>query len=381
MKLVHISDLHAGKTLGNISRNEDLLYALDQIISFSKENRVNTVLVAGDIFDKANPDNLSKQLIFEDFFLRLNSLNINTIVIAGNHDSYDFFKSIKELSKLARVHIFDRPNPDSFTIDLDHVTIVALPYPSERVITEASERANISYAEKVEKFINYMDKKTEDRKIKILLAHLMIAGAVCTHTEREVHISDYYAVPPSAIPTSFTYVALGHVHKFQRIDKAPVPTYYSGTLYQIDFSEAGQEKYFNFIEIDKEGIKHLETVKIDIKNPLINIEVDQDEVLKKLPELKRLSGYIKLIVNVKNKKTVPYIVDRIKEEIGEKLPRGVELRSEYDTRKAHSLENINLTPLGLYKEYYKKEYGEEMPEDIERAFITLLEETYETPSP
>lgn len=380
MKLVHISDLHAGKTLGNVSRNEDLLYALDQVINFSEENNVDTVLVAGDVFDKANPDNQSKQLIFEEFFLRLNALNINTVVIAGNHDSYDFFKSIKELSKLARVHIFDRPDPDNFTLELNEVTIVALPYPSERVITEASEKANISYAEKVKKFINYMDKKTDNKKIKILLAHLMISGAVCTHTEREVHISDYYAVPPSAIPSSFTYVALGHVHKHQRLNKVSVPAYYSGTLYQIDFSEAGQDKYFNFLEIDREGIKHQETVKVDVKYPLISVEIDQDDIYKKLPELKRFNGYIKLVINVKDKRNIPYMVDRVKEEIGEKLPRGVELKSEYDFKKEHTLENINLTPLGLYKEYYKKEYGEEMSKDIERAFVSLLEETYETSS-
>ncbi len=379
MRLVHISDLHAGKTLGNISRNEDLSYAIDQVIDFCIKNKVDTVLVAGDVFDKSNPDNSSKQLIFEDFFLRLNKNQIKTIVISGNHDSYDFFKSIKELSKLANVYIFDRPNPKDFYILLDNqVCIACLPYPSERVLTEADSTSHLAYADKVSKFLRYMESETQNFKPKILLTHLMIGGAICTRTEREVHISDYYAVPPSNLPHSFDYIALGHVHKFQRIDKAQTLAYYSGNLYQMDFSEAGQDKFLIFLEIkDKEIIK-LENIKLDLKNPLRITELNQEEVFGKLEDLKRYKGYIKLIINVSNKKTLPYVIDRIKEEIWDKLPRGVEIKSDFDFKKEESLEGVEISPLSLYKQYYKKEYGEEMPEELEKAFLKLLEDSDET---
>ncbi len=380
MRIIHISDLHAGKTLGNISRNEDLLYAMEQILYFSKENNINLILVAGDVFDKSNPDNNSKQLIFEEFFLKLNSLNIKTIVIAGNHDSYDFFKSIKEISRLANVFIFDRPDPNNFYTIEQFLCIACLPYPSERVLTEAGTRSHISYAEKVGKFLKYIEKETERFKVKILLSHIMVGGATCTYTEREVHISDYFAIPHSSLPSNFDYIALGHVHKYQRLDKAEVPTYYSGNLFQMDFSEAGQEKYFNFIEITEEGLKHIEAIKLDIKNPLYVIEIDQEDVFKRLDEIKKMNGYIKLTLKVTNKRTLPYVLDRIKEEVWDKLPKGVEIKSEFDIKKTHTLENIKISPLYLYREYYKKEYGEDLPADIEKIFIQLLEEYHEAPS-
>jgi len=82
------------------------------VISFCREGSVDLLLVAGDVFDKANPDNESKELIFE-FFLKLRELKVEVVVIAGNHDSYDFMKSIKGLSRLANVHIYDRPDREN----------------------------------------------------------------------------------------------------------------------------------------------------------------------------------------------------------------------------------------------------------------------------
>ena len=96
MRFLHLSDIHAGKTLGRVSRNEDVYHALEQVYNFCKENRVDFVLIAGDIFDKPNPDSDAKEIVF-DFLLKINSLKIPTILISGNHDSYEFMRSIKNL--------------------------------------------------------------------------------------------------------------------------------------------------------------------------------------------------------------------------------------------------------------------------------------------
>ncbi|MDW8066593.1 MAG: exonuclease subunit SbcD, partial [Aquificaceae bacterium] len=137
MRLLHISDLHAGKRLyDRISRQEDLIHALEQVKTICKEESVEIVLIAGDIFDKRNPDYESQNVIME-FLTELNALGVHTLLIAGNHDSYDFMKIYKNLRKLAKIHVFDRPakDPAEAIFHYKDLKVACLPYPDERVIT------------------------------------------------------------------------------------------------------------------------------------------------------------------------------------------------------------------------------------------------------
>ncbi len=373
MRLLHIADLHAGKSLGKVGRNPDLHYALEQILSFSKGNKPDIVLVAGDVFDKVNPDNESKELIF-DFFLRLRDLGTEVVVIAGNHDSYDFMRSIKGISKLANVHIYDRPSKENFIYQRGELKIACLPYPSERVLTSAGEDSKRSYAELVSRFIAFLAQSVKDARYKILLAHLFVAGSRYTRTEKEATVTQHYAIHPANLTDTFDYVALGHVHRHQRVENAPTYAYYSGTLYQLDFSEAGDEKFFNFIVLER-GMPKVEVIKLDLKNPLSFFEIPQSEVLPKITELKRTPGYIKIFVKVEDRASMPYLVDRLREEIGEKLIR-IEQVTE-DIPRLNVSETTRLDPLELYKEYYRTVYSRELPEDVERRFLELMRKAEE----
>ncbi len=371
MKLLHIADLHAGKTLGKVSRNPDLVYALDQVVDFARENEPDLVLVAGDVFDKANPDNESKEIIF-DFFLRLRDLKREVVVIAGNHDSYDFMKSISGLSRLANVHIYDRPHPQKGVFVKGELGVACLPYPSERVITSADEDAKKSYADKVSSFIRHLADSISCSRYRVLLAHLFVAGAVYTRTEKEATITMHYAVPPTALLEEFNYVALGHVHKYQRIEDAPTYAYYTGSMYQLDFSEEGQDKFFNFIHLG-EGTPKVEAVKLSIKNPLKVIRLRQDEILSTLDHIKEEDGYLKVVVEVKDRTTLPQTIDKLRTTLGDKLLRLEQLWSDLEDRDSRkSLKGLD--PVGIYREYFKRAHGSDLPEELEKKFVELLHE-------
>ncbi|WP_457599892.1 metallophosphoesterase family protein [Hydrogenivirga sp.] len=374
MRLLHIADLHAGKTLGKVSRNPDLEHALSQVIDFVRENGVDVVLVAGDVFDKANPDNESKELIFE-FFLKLRKLRTEVVVIAGNHDSYDFMKSIRGLSKLANVHIYDRPSKEHFLYTLGDLKVACLPYPSERVITAAEEDSRKSYAELVGRFIRFLAENVRDAKHKVLLAHLFVAGSKYTNTEKEATITQHYAVQPASLSEDFDYVALGHVHRYQRIENAPTYAYYTGSMYQLDFSEAGDGKFFNFI-LFEEGQPRVEAVELSLKNPLKEYRVRQSEVTKLIEPMRAEEGYLKLVIRVEDRLGMPTVIDRLREELGNKLIR-IEQLSEEDSRGGDLPDLSRLDPLQLYREYYQSSYGKELPEEIEKKFLELLREAEE----
>ena len=368
MRLVHIADLHAGKTLGKVSRNPDLHHALAQIESFIRENRVDLVLIAGDVFDKANPDNESKELIF-DFFLKLKEIGSQAAVVAGNHDSYDFMKSIRGISSLANVHIYDRPSSKRAFFTFGDLKIACLPYPSERLITSAGEDSKKKYAELVEKFIRFLAKGVEGAKYRILLAHLFVAGSVYTSTEKEATLSDNYAVQPSALSDGFDYVALGHVHKHQKLKGVDCLAYYVGTPYPLDFSEAQDGKFFNFILLEGD-LPKVEAVPLSVKNPLYSFKLRQSEVLKKLPDLEELTGYIKVTIEVERGDTLGAVTERLRSALRERLLR---VEFVFKEEKRSQLPKLSsLDPLSAYMTYYKSVHGGEMPQSVKEVFLELL---------
>ena len=374
MRLLHLSDLHAGKSLGSVSRNEDVAYALEQVIDFCKENTVDLLLVAGDIFDKANPDNEAKEIIF-DFFLRLKELKIPAVAISGNHDSYDFMKSLKKLLKVIDVHVFPKPDLENAVFTFGDLKVACLPYPSERVITKAGESAKLDYAVAVEKAIKYLYTRVQDAKFKILLSHIFLAGSKYTRTEREATITKFYAIEPSSIPQGFDYVALGHVHRYQRIDKAPTYTYYTGSVFQLDFSEMGQEKFFNFVELREGEPPIVEAVKLSLKNPLRVFEVDQSNYITNLEDIKGFNGYVKVILKVRDKNKLNFVVEKIKEYIGSKLLKIELLTEETENRKEKELEELkDLNILELYEEYFEEVYKKKPEERIIKTLVKLMEE-------
>jgi hypothetical protein len=89
--------------------------------------------------------------------------------------------------------------------------------------------------------------------VNLLMAHTHLDGAVLANSERQVHLGEDWPATPQALPDQAQYVALGHIHKLQRIEVSPAPTEYAGSTLQLDFGEAGQEKRFVVIDVNPAG--------------------------------------------------------------------------------------------------------------------------------
>ena len=201
LRLLHISDLHAGKTLNRVSRNEDLAYALEQVSDICLSEKVDVLLIAGDLFDKAVPDYSAEGLVLE-FLTEWAGRGIEVVLIAGNHDSYDKLRAYMSIKKLAGLHIFDRPSPkvEEMVFQYKDLAIACLPYPNERVLTTISEDAHRSYSHKVAQYLKALAKTVEGYKYRLLLAHLMVEKGKIAGSEREASVSSFYAIRPDQIP-------------------------------------------------------------------------------------------------------------------------------------------------------------------------------------
>jgi exonuclease SbcD len=373
MRLLHIADLHAGKKLyDRIGRNEDLLYALEQVKHICRDNRVDILLIAGDIFDKRNPDFESQELIM-DFLTEINALGTHILLIAGNHDSYDFMRIYRNLRRLANIHVFDRPSkkPEEAIFHYHELKVACLPYPDERVITHLDEEKRRSYAEKVQLYMKALARELEDAPYRILMAHLMVDRAQIAGSELYSSVSPYYAVKAESIPDTFQYVALGHVHRNQRIEGTAPKVYYSGSLYQIDFSEKGMDKFVNLVVLE-DGMARVEPVRLDLKRQLVEIRLKEGESVDKVLEpLAQRDVLVRVQMEVRmGDPSFQLKKDYINRILGDKLAR-LEMEPVGTSESRESLDE-KLDLMSLYEEFHRGKYRVEPAESLKSLLQDLI---------
>ena len=178
MKLLHIGDLHLGKSLGEFDLSEDQKYILDQILKIAEESKVDAVLIAGDVYDKAVPSEAATKLL--DYFLsRLSCMGVDTFVISGNHDSDDrlnYGSSLFESNRIYISSVFDGTmHKRTIQDEYGGVDVYMLPFIKASQVKHYYKEEKIdSYEDAVRTVIEHTD-IDEDRR-NVLIAHQFVAG-------------------------------------------------------------------------------------------------------------------------------------------------------------------------------------------------------------
>ncbi len=380
LKVVHIADLHAGKINNKIlNRNEDLNHSLEQVFNLIKDEKPDYLIVAGDIFDKSRPDSQSSKLIGE-FFIKVAETGTKVVAIAGNHDGGSFLEIFKPWTKRWNIQIFPRLDLENLIYTDGDVAIAVVPFVGERAITDLSQGtsdAKIQYAEKLKKLLHLAGEKVRNYRYRLLTAHLFFANTKIGKTEQELTVSDTYAVEQSAIPETFQYVALGHIHRYQRLEEAKTDAFYTGSLYQLDFGEEGQEKYFNYVVIENNRTK-VERIKLNLKRELKKLILAKETDIKNLLEFKRNNLYLWIEVEATTPHEYALKKSRLEEIFGENL---LKITAKFEKPKEVSEKKQNLkwdsikNPIEMYKAYYKSLNRKWDPqlEEVLKKFIEEVE--------
>ncbi len=243
MKLLHTGDWHAGKGLAGRSRSEELRDALAEIATLAREQEVDFVLVAGDIFDSAAPSPEAERIVYRAL-LDLASV-APVIAVPGNHDNQRRLAAIAPVIEHARVTVvpFLADKVYRFESDGERLCLAPLPWLSQRFVVRndqlmSKDAAELSgdYNQRLRRVIAALSAGFEDDAVNIVLGHLAVAGAVPGGGERPAQVIDAYRVDATAFPARAHYVALGHIHKLQTMP-GPCPIYYCGSPLQLDFSD------------------------------------------------------------------------------------------------------------------------------------------------
>ncbi|GAC1590981.1 MAG: exonuclease SbcCD subunit D [Acidimicrobiales bacterium] len=256
MKILHTSDWHVGRTIRGRSRSDEHEAVLAEIAGIARAQAVDLVLVVGDVFDTAAPTAEAERVAYAGL-LDLASVGVPVIVVSGNHDNERRLQAVAPMLDLG--HIVTRASflPASeggvvtgTTAGGERWRVACIPFLSQRWVVHADDLLDPladsgahrgQYAARVARLVGALTADFMPDAVNIVAAHLHVDGGLLGGGERPAHTIFDYAVSPAAFPSSVHYVALGHLHRAQRVP-GPAPTRYCGSPLQLDFGETNDTK-------------------------------------------------------------------------------------------------------------------------------------------
>jgi exonuclease SbcD len=382
VRFLHTADWHVGRTIRGRSRTEEFAAALDEVVRVAVDERVDVVLLAGDVYEHRAPSPDADALVF-DAFLRLHDAGIRVVAIPGNHDSATRMEAFGRLLRPVGVEVAPlvRP-PDAGGIVVvpsrdggEEAEVACVPFVPERrfgdaaALFDASEGWYQGYAQGMGELLAAMAGGFTPGRIPIVLGHLFTDGALVTPGggERELTIGIAYAVPPSRLPPDAAYVALGHVHLPQTVKGAAAPARYAGSLLQLDFGEAGQRKSVSVVEATAGRPARVTEVPLSAGRGLRDVRGTLDEVVAMAGSV----GDDWLRVFVSTDGPVPGIADRVRDEV----PNALDVHLEYergDGGRDGGDPISSLHPRDQFVAYFESHHGVPPDETLLAAFDEVL---------
>lgn len=269
MKFLHLSDLHLGKSVHEFSMLEDQEYILKVILTIAEDEKPQAVLISGDIFDRTVAPTEALRL-FDDFLNGLVRRNIETFIISGNHDSADRLAFASRLMDKSGVHISRVYNgqiaPYSLADEFGEINIFLLPFLKPVQVKKIFPEAEINtWTEALATVIQSLS--VDESKRNILLAHQFVTGAATCESE-EINIGGADNVDAQVF-SPFDYVALGHLHRAQSIERQTLR--YCGTPLKYSFSEARHNKSVTVVECAEKGTIEIREVPLIPKRDMREI--------------------------------------------------------------------------------------------------------------
>lgn len=339
MRILHTADWHIGKIVNEFSMLEDQEYYLNQLIEKVKALHVDVLIMAGDLYDRAIPPKEAVTLANRMLTRLIREVDIPVLVIAGNHDSNERLEYAAELLESSRLYIEGTVKEITRKVTIDEVNFYLLPFADHVYIRQLLDEPDIKNLEDAARIqMSHLMKEFDPKAVNILIAH----GYVVNHTPDSVEESD--SERPLSIGTAefvdaglfkqFDYVALGHLHKAQKVKWDHIR--YSGSPLKYSKSEAKHKKQSLLVEIEKDYL-NVSTVGID---PLRDMKVlrgtfaelmknesedyiffeleDKDYVMDAMSQLRKRYPYAMALEYVKRDQTTTIKSEKTQEGIEEK---------------------------------------------------------------
>ncbi|MCM0678621.1 exonuclease SbcCD subunit D [Micromonospora phytophila] len=328
MKILHTSDWHVGKVLKGQSRSEEHKQVLAGVIEIARQERPDLVIVAGDLYDTAAPTPEATRLVTRAL-TALRRTGADVVAIGGNHDNGQALDALRPWAEAAGITLRGgvRENPDEHVVDGttaggERWRLAALPFLSQRYAVRAVEMYELTAAEATQTYADHLGRVlgrltesfTEPDRVHLVTAHVTVVGASTGGGERDAHTVLGYAVPATVFPGTAHYVALGHLHRSQRV-QGPCPIRYSGSPLAVDFGEQENVPSVTVVEVTATTAAQVREVPVVAAAALRTVR----GTLAQLAEVEAPDAWLRVFVREQPRAG-------LREEVQELLPRALEIR-------------------------------------------------------
>lgn len=273
MKFLHTSDWHLGRSFHRVNLLTAQRAFLDHLVETVRTQRVDAVLVAGDVYDRAVPP-LAAVELFDDALHRLAGLGVPTVMISGNHDSARRLGVGSGLMGQAGIHLRTDPAACATPVVLrdayGEVALYGLPYLEPALVKDEFGAARADHAHVLGAA---MDRVRDDLAARpagtrsVVLAHAFVTGGAPSDSERDITVGGVESVP-AAVFEGVDYAALGHLHGCQTITDR---VRYSGSPLAYSFSEERHRKSMWLVDLDAAGTVTAERLDCPVPRPLARL--------------------------------------------------------------------------------------------------------------
>jgi len=375
MRFLHIADLHIGKQINDVSLLDDQEAVLQQVVHIANTEKIDCILIAGDVYQRSSPQ-AEAMALFDRFISQLANDGRKVFVISGNHDSALRISYFSSLVKSSGVYI-----TESFNGTLQHVSlhddegeliVWMMPFLRPSQVKRALPEEKISsYQDAVLAVLRNTD--IDYSKRNLLICHQFILGCeVCDSEELSVGTLDHI---DGAIFDGFDYVALGHIHKPQKILRDTLR--YAGSPLKYSFSEALHRKSVAIVDMHEKGNVHVRMVPLHPIRDMRMIEGKLEEIMR-MPysedyvwitlhdELPPPDAKVTLSVNFPNMLKFSIVNSKTKYDLDIKATEVMESKSVAE----------------LFSDFYRLQNNNQLPSDmhmqvLHKAIKELEEEPYE----
>ena len=377
MKIMHLADLHLGKSILEQSLIEDQKYILDKILNIVRDKKIDAVLVVGDVYDKAIPS-VEAVKLFSEFLSKLYKLSVKVFVISGNHDSKDRLSFGNELFIENGVYIEGIFDGELKSYELEDefgkVNIYMLPFVKPADVRRYySDNIIDSYHDAIKCIIDNTDIDVSERNIIMVHQFVTASGVDIIRSESEsISLGGIDNVDVSLFD-EFDYVAMGHVHGPQKLIRDVVR--YAGSPLKYSFSEVNHRKSVPIIELKEKGNIDIELVSLAPLRDMRIIKGNLEELLSKdYSKNINTDDYISAVITDED-----YVMDAIGKL--RSVYKNI-LRLEYDNKRTSSYTNIdsniqeveNISEIDLFSDFYKMQNNIEIDDNKKKIMLDIIEE-------
>lgn len=278
MKFLHTADWHLGKVVNGVSMLVEQQYILKQIAQIAKEEQVDGIIIAGDLYDRSVPPADAVTLL-NDVLLELNvTLGKPVFAISGNHDSAERVNFGSAWYEKNGLHIQGTIGANLSPIEWNGAQIWLVPYHEPAQVRATLEDKSVrSFEDAMQAVTAKIRSEWDADKAQILVGHAFVAGGIPSDSERQLAIGNVDRVSTNCFD-GFDYVALGHLHHPHAMHHPSI--FYAGSPLKYSFSEAKDKK----------------SVRIVTMNGKKLVEV-REHLLKPLHDLRIIEGYLADLVS------------------------------------------------------------------------------------